>query len=172
MNQGQFCAKTPSTLHSCEQTRRRHVTSRHVDAASLNLCRGGTPCLDASSVKQAPPSPPSRAPRLHDNASRGNPETRGAVCGSIASVCRAWRATSAGDEEALGLLHTGRVRRHVDGVLRLTRCVIEWSSHPERIRCENGRLTPRPHHVRQRITHAKVTAHQNGSHVCLWLCSH
>ncbi len=32
--------------------------------------------------------------------------------------------------------------------------------------------TPRPHLVRQRITHAKVTAHHNGSQVCLWLCSH
>ncbi len=33
-------------------------------------------------------------------------------------------------------------------------------------------VTPRPHRVRQRITHSKVTAHQNGSHICLWLSSY
>ncbi len=32
-------------------------------------------------------------------------------------------------------------------------------------------ITPSLHRVRQCITHAKVTAHQNGSHVFLWLCS-
>ncbi len=33
-------------------------------------------------------------------------------------------------------------------------------------------LTPNSHRVHQRITHAKVTAHQNGSHMCPSLCSH
>ncbi len=36
----------------------------------------------------------------------------------------------------------------------------------------HGDITPNSYRVRQRITHAKVTAHQNGSHVYLWLCSH